>query len=100
MILLKDNPGEPRLLDGGKIEWLYQVPTVVSGAPVERLIEVFNGGLSGDRLTLSWSGHWDAPDGAVTLQGGEIACEIAPGFHGTIQLAFTVPAPGQDRRRL
>ena len=51
--ILAENPGDPRILDGGKIEWPYQLPAVPAGKHVERSIEVFNGGLSGNTLTFS-----------------------------------------------
>jgi hypothetical protein len=98
--LLAENPGDPRLLPGGRIEWPYQLPTVLAGKPVERKIEVFNGGLTGNQLTLAWSAHWDKPDGPVAVAGGEIACVIEPGFHVTQAIAFTVPKIETDERRL
>jgi hypothetical protein len=98
--LLELNPGEPLLLDGGKIEWPYQAPVAVPGKTMERPIEVFNGGLTGDKLTLDWSAHWDTPTGPVALSGGEIPCVIEPGFHATEKIAFDVPAAGQNSRKL
>lgn len=97
--VLAENPGEPRLLAGGKIEWPYQLPSVLAGKPVERRIEVFNGGLSGNQITLRWSAHWDSPAGAAVADG-EIPCVIEPGFHATKNINFTVPKIEPDQRKL
>jgi hypothetical protein len=100
--LLAENPGPPHALGGGKIAWPYQLPALLSGKPTERQIEVFNGGLFGNRLTLAWSAHWDQPDGPVVegagLQG-ETACDIEPGFHATKTLSFTAPSIPKDTTR-
>jgi hypothetical protein len=98
--LLAENPGAPHALGGGKIEWPYQLPTLLSGKPTERQIEVFNGGLAGKKLVLRWSAHWDKPGGDLAVEGGEIPCEIEPGFHATKIITFTVPKIGQDQRKL
>lgn len=98
--ILAENPGDPRMLDGGKIEWPYQLPAVPAGKHVERSVEVFNGGLSGNALMLRWSAHWDKPDGPVAVEGGEIPCKIEPGFHATKTIAFTVPKIQLDERKL
>ena len=98
--LLEENPGEPLLQADGKIEWPYQAPVAVSGKPTERQIEIFNGGLSGDNLTLIWSAHWDTPSGLVASPGGEIPCIIQPGFHAAEKITIDVPTSGQTSRRL
>lgn len=101
--ILNQNPGEPRLHPDGKIEWPYQTTAAVYGQPIERNVEVFNGGLSGNKITLAWSTHWDSPTGPVAVEGGAIACEIEPGFHATEKIMFTVPnqpSIGQVPRRL
>jgi hypothetical protein len=101
-IALKQNPGEPVQLGAGKIRWPYQNSACAAGKPVERLVEVFNGGLSGNRLTLVWSLRWDKPDGPQAIPGGTIDCQIEPGFHATQKVAFTAPAleVGQDERNV
>jgi len=98
--VLAENPGPPRGHERGQANWPYTLPTVVVGQSVERKVEVFNGGLSGNKLTLRWSAHWDKPDGPEATNGGEIACTIEPGFRATKIIAFTVPKAGQDTRKL
>ena len=100
--VLKENPGVPIELGGGNIQWPYLSPTCVAGKSMERDVEVFNGGLSGNQLTLVWSLHWDKPEGSVAAPGGEIPCTIEPGFHATQKIAFTVPSleNGTDKRSL
>lgn len=98
--ILAENPGAPKPLGQDKIEWPYQLPTVLTGKPTERKIEVFNGGLSGNKLTLRWCAHWDKPDGLIAVPNGEIPCEIEPGFHAAKAIAFTVPKIEQDDRKL
>ena len=97
--VLKENPGSPLHLGEGKIQWPCQ-GACIAGKPTERAIEVFNGGLSGNALTLVWSLHWNTPDGPVAAPGGELPCTIEPGFHATQKITFTVPAleNGKDKR--
>jgi hypothetical protein len=95
--ILRQNAGEPRLLPDGQIEWPLKKPTCAAGVPTERLLEVFNGALEGNKLTLRWSLHWDKPDGPAEAQGGEIACTIEPGFHATEKISFTPSNPGNGR---
>ena len=98
--ILADNPGEPRHLTGGGIEWPYNAPVAVASQRVERTVAVFNGGLFGNKLLLAWRAHWDRTDGEVAVPGGDIPCDIEPGFHGLEKITFQVPAPGKDERRL
>ncbi len=95
-----DNPGEPRQLGGGGIEWPYQMPWVVAGKTTERTVAIFNGGLNGKHLDFLWSGHWDKPDGPIAIPVSEVSCEIEPGFHRMQNITFTVPESGKDGRRL
>ena len=96
--VLAQNPGEPiQSGSNGEIQWPSQFPGCAAGRPHERLIEVFNGGLAGNRLTLSWTLHWDRPDGPSATPGGEIECAIEPGFHATQKVAFNVPKLEKDR---
>jgi len=77
------------------------IPIVVGARQnIERKIEVFNGGLTGNHLTFVWSGHWDKPDGELAIKGDEIDCEIEPGFHATQTISFTVPLIENDPRKL
>ena len=98
--ILRDNPDAPKQLGEGKIEWPYHIPSILSGQPVKRKIEVFNGGLSGNKLTLRWTARWDSPQGPEAVKGGYIPCEIEPGFHATQTVAFTAPKIEQDSRKL
>ena len=65
------------------------------------MIEIFNGGLDGDQLSLRWSGRWDSPTGPVAVAGDTVGpLTIQPGFHTDQVIRFTAPAPGQDGQRL
>ena len=98
--VLKENPGAPKEIGGGKIQWPYNLPIVLAGKPVERKIEVFNGGLFGNKLSLRWNAHWDSPTGPEAVKGGEIPNIIEPGFHATQTIAFIVPKIEKDERTL
>ncbi len=100
--ILKQNPGDPIELSGGGIQWPYQNPVCIAGRPVERSIAVFNGGLEGNRLTLSWELHWDQPDGPQAAAGGKVECSIEPGFHATPKITFAAPMleGGREKRNL
>lgn len=100
-LTLTQNPGEPLRLGEGKIQWPYVFYACAAGKPVERQIEVFNGGLSGNSLTVRWSAHWDKSDGPLAVAGSDIPCVIEPGFHATKTITFTAPAlSGQEERLL
>ena len=58
-------------------------PACISGKLVRRTVEVFNGGLSGNKLVLRLERALGQPDGPAAVAGGEIPCEIEPGFHAT-----------------
>lgn len=91
--LLAENPGPPVQSDNSDgIRWPYDLPVVVAGKPAERIIKVFNGGLTGNLLQLNWSFHWDSPDGPVAAPGGSLSCAIEPGHHATRTIAFVTPA--------
>lgn len=98
--ILAANPGGPRSLTNGKIEWPYQFPMAIVGTSVERSVMIFNGGLSGSRFAFAWSAHWDRPEGPVAIPGTENSFEIEPGGHMLQKIAFDVPDPGQADRRL
>lgn len=98
LAVLADNPSALRQ-PVGEMNWPYKrFASVAAGKTVARDIEVFNGGLFGNKLALVWSAHWDKPDGPVAVAGGEIPCVIEPGFHATQKLTFTIPNPGMDKR--
>ena len=62
-----------------------------AGARIERHIELFNGGLTGNRLELRWQARWDNAAGPVVGEGVAPPCTIEPGFHATQTVAFTAP---------
>jgi len=73
------------------------------GQRVERRVEVFNGGLFGDKMQLRWSTRWDTPEGPVVEPGETVGpFTIEPGFHATRTIAFTAPAlrPAETDRKL
>ena len=89
--ILNDNPGPPREMKKDK-------PNGLSCDGVWRFRRTdranhrgFNGDLFGRQLVLRWEAHWDAPDGPLAVEGGDIPCEIEPGFHATKKISFTVP---------
>jgi hypothetical protein len=93
--LLAENPGPPVQSDNTDgIRWPYDLPVVVAGKPAERIIKVFNGGLTGNLLQLNWSFHWDSPDGPAVAPGGSLSCAIEPGHHATRTIAFVTPVLG------
>ena len=98
--LQAENPGAPHGHETGQAQWPYQAPYGVAGKHTEHPVEVFNGGLFGNKLTLVWSAQWDKPDGEIAVKGAEIACEIEPGFHEEKVIAFTIPDINQDQRKL
>jgi hypothetical protein len=88
-------------LGEGNVQWPRRLPTYAAGETAERRIEVFNGGLSGSKLSLKWSGRWDSPGGPLAVAGETLGpLEIQPGFHVTQTVRFLVPAPDKDERRL
>ena len=85
----------------GNIQWPRNLPRYARGDTVERRIEIFNGGLSGNKLSLKWSAHWDSPGGPVAVAGETLGpLEIQPGFHATETIRFPLPATDKDERRL
>lgn len=85
----------------GNVEWPRHLPSYAAGETAERRIEVFNGGLSGSKLSLTWAGHWDSPAGPLAIAGEILGpLEIQPGFHATQAISFAVPATDKDQRRL
>ena len=99
--ILKTNPPRKRVVGDGQIQWPYRVPRYVAGDSVERRVEVFHGGLSGNTMSLKWTAHWDTPEGPVALAGAKIGpFDVKPGFHVTQAIRLTVPVAGNDNRRL
>jgi len=86
---------------GGDVYWPRHLPTCTGGETVERRIEIFNGGLSGDKLSLKWSAHWDSPSGPVAVAGETLGpLEIQPGFHANQVVRFTAPETDKAESRL
>ena len=84
----------------GSLRWPGYIPQYGKGERIERKIEVFNGGLFGDKMSLRWSAHWDTPDGPLAAKGDTIGpFTVKPGFHTTQTVAFTPPAPARDGER-
>ena len=94
--LLEDTkPGD------GSLRWPGYVPQYGKGERIERKIEVFNGGLFGEKMSLRWSARWDAPDGEIAVTGETIGpFAVKPGFHTTRTIAFTSPDPVRYERKL
>lgn len=97
---LSENPAAPNDKSGA-IEWPHDIPQYGKGQPVERRIEVFNGGLSGSRMSLRWSARWDSPTGPFALEGNTIGpFVVEPGFHCTQAVSFTPPGTDKRERKL
>ena len=90
-----------RKIGAGALPWPGYVPEYHTGAAVGRKIEVFNGALQGDRMSLRWSARWDSPTGAAAVKGDVIGpFEVQPGFHTTQTIEFTAPQSKRPRRKL
>ncbi len=90
-----------RKLGDGSLSWPNYVPHYNPGSMVQRKIELFNGALSGDRMSLRWSAHWDSPEGPVAVKGDTVGpFTVKPGFHTTQTVSFTAPALGKGERNL
>lgn len=88
-------------LGQGDVQWPRVFPKCSAGETVTRQIEIFNGGLEGDQLSLRWSGRWDSPNGPVAVAGETVGpLTIQSGFHATQAISFTVPAIEAEGRRL
>ena len=84
----------------GSLPWPGYIPEYSRGELIERKIEVFNGGIFGNQMSLSWSAHWDSPSGPLANKGMVGPFEVTPGFHTTQNISFTAPIPGSDSRKL
>jgi hypothetical protein len=85
----------------GSLPWPGYVPEYGKGQRIERRIEVFNGGLFGDRMSLRWSARWDSPTAPVAVAGKTIGpFAVEPGFHTTQTVSFTPPDPERNERKL
>ena len=77
-------------------DWPKHQPVLPAGSEVTRRIEVFNGGLLGNRMALKWQTRWDSPQGDPVADGRQDFV-VEPGFHTTRTIAFK--APPADRPR-
>ena len=90
-----------RKIGEGALPWPGYVPEYKTGAAVGRKIEVFNGALRGERMSLRWAGRWDSPTGAAAVKGGVIGpFKVLPGFHTTKTIEFKAPKSKRPRRKL
>jgi len=90
-----------RAFGDGSLPWPGHVPSYTPGSPVQRSIEVFNGALFGDQMSLRWSARWDSPEGLVALKGDTIGpFTVKPGFHATRTISFAAPAIAKSERNI
>ena len=90
-----------RKIGEGLLPWPGYVPEYETGSAVGRKIEVFNGALRGDRMSLRWSGRWDSPTGEAVVKGDILGpFEVQPGFHTTQTIEFTAPKSKRPKRKL
>lgn len=86
--------------DSDHKQWPQYTSSYKPGAQIERRLEVFNDGLFGSDFTIKWQARWDAADGELVNSGTIDNISIKPGFHKTINLAFTTPDTKADERKL
>jgi hypothetical protein len=72
--------------------WPLTPPWYTAGQTIHREVEVFNGGLCGDRMSLIWEARWDSPTGKLAASGVLEAFRVEPGFHLTKTISLLVPA--------
>lgn len=90
-----------RKLGDGTLPWPGYIPEYGQGTEIVRTIEVFNGGLSGNKMSLRWSAHWDSSGGPEAVKGGTVGpFEVEPGFHSTQTISFKAPEVNDQQRRL
>lgn len=78
-------------------QWPANVPTCKPGETITRILEVFNDGLSDERLAVRWTARWDSPAGPVAAQGRLAATQLKAGFHSTRTLTFLAPPCAASR---
>ena len=76
------------------------VPIYKKNTEIRRTLEIFNGALSGNKITLEWEARWDSADGELIDSGRMADIEIEPGFHTTKTISFTPPEPPQEERNV
>ncbi len=81
-------------------QWPQHTSCYKPGSQIERKLEIFNDGLFGSNFTIQWEARWDAADGEPVRSGTIDNITVEPGFHKTINLAFTAPDTKADERKL
>ena len=81
-------------------KWPVTVLTILPGEKVSRRVEMFNGGLTGNKLALRWTLRWDSATGDVVDSGTVNDIAVEPGFHIAQTIQFTTPDPGKEQRKL
>lgn len=71
-------------------DWPSVVPFLKPGEKSIRELEIFNDGLFGENIRLSWSLRWDNPTGEK-VQSNTKDLIIKPGFHITERLELHIP---------
>jgi hypothetical protein len=72
--------------------WPATIPSYAAGATINRNLEIFNGGFSGDSLMVLWEARWDSPTGKVAASGSTGMVAVLPGFHVTKAISFPAPS--------
>lgn len=81
-------------------DWPAVVPNFKPGSTQERIIYIFNDGLSEGDFILKWKTVWDSPDGKE-IETGNKTMRIKPGFHVRHKLKLNIPFEGvEDSRRM
>jgi hypothetical protein len=81
-------------------QWPERTASYAPGARIERKVEIFNDGLSGRDFEVEWEARWDAAQGPVVASGALGDLVIEPGFHKTVNLAFTAPSATTGNRKM
>ena len=72
--------------------WPLTPPWYTGRQTISREVEVFNGGVLGDRMSVLWEARWDSPAGRIAASGALEPFRVEPGFHVTKTISFPVPA--------
>lgn len=72
--------------------WPDNVPSYSKGAAISRSIEVFNGGLSGNTMSVDWEARLGSASGSIYASGSTGSFTLEPGFHTTKTISFTAPS--------
>lgn len=72
--------------------WPDNPPSYNKGAAISRSIEVFNGGLFGNSMSVDWEARFDSPSGNLYTSGTTGDFTLEPGFHTVKSISFTAPS--------